>query len=80
MASTIQIKRSSTPGAVPATLVAGELALNRADGELYYLDAADQIVSLLDIDCGEVVPASPGGGSLTLWRAESLDSNWHWST
>jgi hypothetical protein len=80
MASTIQIKRSSTPGAIPSSLVAGELALNRADGELYYLDAADQIVSLLDIDCGEVVPASPSGGSLTLWRAESLDSNWHWST
>jgi hypothetical protein len=56
MASTIQIKRSSTPGAVPSSLAEGELAINRADGELYYLDASDQIVSLLDIDCGEVTP------------------------
>jgi hypothetical protein len=73
MASTIQIKRSSTPGAIPSTLVAGELALNRADGELYYLDASDQIVSLLDIDCGEIAP-----GSISFWQAE-LDGNWHWS-
>lgn len=79
MASTIQIKRSATPGAVPASLAVGELALNRADGELYYLDASNQIVSLLDIDCGEIAP--PGGVStLSLWRADSLDSNWHWST
>jgi hypothetical protein len=80
MASTIQIKRSSTPGAVPSSLAVGELALNRADGELYYLDASDQIVSLLDLDCGEIVDSSPGGGStLSLWRAETLDGNWHWS-
>ena len=74
MASTIQIKRSSTPGAVPSSLAAGELALNRADGELYYLDASSQIVSLLDIDCGEIT-----AGSVSLWAAEALDSNWHWS-
>ena len=80
MANVIQIKRSSTPGAVPSSLAVGELALNRADGELYYLDASDQIASLLDLDCGEIVDSSPGGGStLSLWRAEALDGNWHWS-
>jgi hypothetical protein len=83
MANVIQIKRSSTPGAVPSSLAVGELALNRADGELYYLDASDQIVSLLDLDCGEIVDSSPGGGgggsTLSLWRAEALDGNWHWS-
>jgi hypothetical protein len=88
MANVIQIKRSSTPGAVPSSLAVGEMALNRADGELYYLDASDQIVSLLDLDCGEIVDSSPGGGggggggggsTLSLWRAETLDGNWHWS-
>lgn len=78
MANQIQIKRSSTPGAVPSSLAVGELALNRADGELYYLDASNQIVSLLDIDCGEITAPS-GGETLSLWRAETLDSNWHWS-
>jgi len=55
MASTIQIKRSSTPGAVPSSLAAGELALNRADGELYFLDESNNIVSIVAIDCGEIV-------------------------
>lgn len=46
MSDKIQIKRTSTPGLVPTTLLPGELAINRADGRLYYLNAADQIVSL----------------------------------
>lgn len=54
MASTIQIKSSEVPAAVPASLADGELALNRADGELFFKTASDQIVSLLDIDCGEI--------------------------
>ena len=74
MANQIQIKRSATPGAVPSSLAVGELALNRADGELYYLDASNQIVSLLDIDCGEITPSG-----VSLWAAEALDGNWHWS-
>jgi hypothetical protein len=54
MANTIKIKSSETPAAVPSSLADGELALNRADGELYVKDATDTIVSLLHIDCGEV--------------------------
>jgi len=69
----IQFKRSSTPAAVPVSLVAGEIAVNRADRELYYLDASDQIVSLFAIDCGEIV--SEG---ISLWAAD-FDRNWHWS-
>lgn len=80
MANQIQLKRSATPGAIPSSLAVGELALNRADGELYYLDASNQIVSLLDIDCGEILPAPPAPSStLSLWAAEALDGNWHWS-
>ena len=69
----IQFKRSSTPAAVPVSLVAGEIAVNRADRELYYLDASDQIVSLFAIDCGEIV--SEG---ISRWAAD-FDRNWHWS-
>jgi hypothetical protein len=80
MSNEILLKRSAVAGAVPPALNAGELALNRADGELYYLDASNQIVSLLEIDCGEITepPPAPASG-LSMWRAESLDSNWHWS-
>jgi len=35
MASTIKLKRSLTPGAVPGSLEAGELAINIADKKLF---------------------------------------------
>lgn len=73
MANTIQFRRSSTPAAVPVSLVAGEIAVNRTDKELYYLNADDEIVSLFSIDCGEIV-----AGGISLWAAE-FDGNWHWS-
>jgi hypothetical protein len=55
MANTIKIKSSETPAAVPSSLSAGELALNRQDGELYFLDESNNIVSIVAIDCGEIV-------------------------
>ena len=36
MANTIKIKRSATPAQAPATLDYGELALNYADGKIFY--------------------------------------------
>lgn len=77
MPNTIQLKRSTTAGSAPTSLADGELALNRADGELYYKDDTNAIVSLLAIDCGEITTGG-GGSSLSLWKAE-LDGNWHWS-
>lgn len=53
--ATIQITSSDVPAAVPTSLAAGELALNRADDELYFLDESDNIVSIVSIDCGEIV-------------------------
>lgn len=55
MPNTIAIKSSDTAGASPVALAAGELALNRADDELYFLDGQDNIVSIVAIDCGEIV-------------------------
>jgi len=34
--ATVRILRSTTPGAVPASLVSGQIAINEADGRLYY--------------------------------------------
>lgn len=70
----IQFKRSTTPAAVPSTLAIGELAINRADHELYYKNTSNQIVSLFAIDCGEITPSG-----ISLWKAEALAGNWHWS-
>ena len=44
MANTIKIKRSSTPSQTPSSLDYGELALNYADGKLYYKNSSNNIV------------------------------------
>ena len=36
MANTIKLKRSGTTSSVPTSLDYGELAINYADGKLYY--------------------------------------------
>jgi hypothetical protein len=48
MASKVLVKRSSTAGAVPtaAQLSPGELALNIADGALFYLDSSGAVARL----------------------------------
>lgn len=47
--TTIALKKSSTPGAIPTTnaLSNGELAINYADGILYYKNVTGQIVSVV---------------------------------
>jgi hypothetical protein len=77
MAATIQLKRSTIAGAIPSSLADGELAVQRADKTIYFKDANDAIHDLLNIDCGEILPAATTG-DLSLWAAE-LDGNWHWS-
>jgi hypothetical protein len=49
MANTIQLKRSSTTGAVPTPeqLVQGELAVNLPDKKLYTKDNTDTVVELI---------------------------------
>lgn len=41
--TTIQLKKSLTPGSIPSSLEYGELALNAADGILYYKDPGNNI-------------------------------------
>jgi len=48
----IQLKKSGTPGAIPASLAPGELGVNYVDGKLYYGDGSNTAVLY-----------SPGGGS-----------------
>lgn len=57
MANTIQLKRSSTAGAVPSasSLSAGELAINTADGKVF-----------LKKDSGTVVELGSGSGSASI--------------
>lgn len=61
MPNVIQIKNSGTAGLAPSGLAQGELALNRADGQLYYLNSSTgQIAAITDtIDGG--TPAATAG-------------------
>jgi hypothetical protein len=43
--TTIQLKKSSTPAASPSVLANGEIAINYADGKIFYKNATGQIVS-----------------------------------
>jgi hypothetical protein len=46
MANTIKLKRSGTATQIPSSLEYGELAINYADGKLYYKNNLDQILEI----------------------------------
>lgn len=45
MANVIRLKNSGTVSGVPTSLAYGEIAINYADGILFYKNASDAIVS-----------------------------------
>lgn len=47
MANTIKIKRSGTANVVPGSLEHGELAINYADGKIFYKNSSNSIVELV---------------------------------
>lgn len=60
MANTIQLKRSSSAGAVPAAndLAEGELALNTADGEVFFKKSDGTVKSVsADAEASAIVMA-----------------------
>ena len=61
MANIVKIKRSGTANAAPTSLEYGELALNYADGKLYYKNSSDNIVQFSGNinDLLDVVISSP---------------------
>ena len=60
MPNVIKIKNSGTANAAPSSLEQGELALNRADGLLYFKNSSNAIASITvdTIDGGEVRPSA----------------------
>lgn len=66
MANTvIQLKKSSTPTAIPASLEFGELAINYADGKLYYKNTNSQIAEISGA-------GGPGGDSFGTVNANGV--------
>lgn len=73
MPNVIKIKNNGTAGVAPSSLVAGELALNRADGQLYYLNSSSNIAAIGDVVDGGVV--SPANLLLLHFDGNSTDSS-----
>jgi hypothetical protein len=44
MANVITLKKSSTPSQVPSSLADGEIAINYADGKLFYKNSSASII------------------------------------
>ena len=65
MARTIKIKRSSTPSQTPASLDYGELALNYADGKIFYKNTSNNVVEFTSAVAGTVYNATIGDGAAT---------------
>jgi hypothetical protein len=66
MPNTILLKKSATPGAVPAagSLTAGELALNTADGKLFTKLSSGTVVDLTGTFSGTITPRANDGAAL----------------
>jgi hypothetical protein len=65
MPQTIRIRRSTTAAAVPSSLLTGEIAINEADGIIYYRNASGVVTEyrsrIADGDKGDI--ATTGNGA-----------------
>ena len=50
MANVVTIKNSDVQGRKPTSLLDGELAINREDGKLFYLDSASNSIQSFTAD------------------------------
>ena len=76
-ALTVRLLRSTTPGHVPGALQSGQLAINEADGKLFWLDgngSTIRSVTLKDLDAivaakanAANVPGKDGAGASGTW-------------
>ena len=63
----IQIKRSSTASATPSSLLPGELAINDADGKLFYLNSSGSVTEFAS-GGGSSLPNGTAGDQILRWR------------
>jgi len=68
MTNTVLIKRSSTANAIPlpGNLVAGELALNTTDGNLFYKNTSNVVTVIASNQFSSVTGNVTGGNVLTV--------------
>lgn len=68
MTNTIKIKRNGTASQTPTSLEYGELAINYADGKIFYKNSSDAIVEFsgsgASLTISDTAPVSPSAGDL----------------
>jgi hypothetical protein len=64
VANTIKLKNSGTSTNVPSSLEHGELAINYADGKIFYKDSTNTIVHVKDVAISDAAPSSPVEGDM----------------
>jgi len=64
VANTIKLKNSGTSTNVPSSLEYGEIAINYADGKLFYKDSNASIVHINNISVSDAAPSSPQEGDM----------------
>ena len=87
MSNIIQIKRSGTSSQVPSSLAFGELAINYADGKLYYKNSSNNIVEFTGSGSNGTVTSITAGTGLSgrndYWLRDHINRfncsyfNWH---
>ena len=77
----IQLKKSATPSAQPGSLANGEIAINYADGKLFYKDSSGSIqqissggnsYSTINV-AGSLIVADMGSDILTINKGENIE-------
>ena len=63
MTTNIRIKKSSVPGNIPSSelLEYGEIAINFADGKLYYKNSLNEVKAFIDSDAIATIIAAVSG-------------------
>jgi hypothetical protein len=80
MASTVLILRSTTAGNVPPSLASGQIALNEADGRLYYRSGAGAVAKFGSVESYASAASFPAAGSAsTLYLATSSGRLYRWA-
>lgn len=80
MSNTVRILRSTTAGNVPSSLVSGQIALNEADGRMYYRSGAGAVAKFGSIESYTSTATLPAVGSAsTLYLVTSTGRLYRWA-
>lgn len=80
MSNTVRILRSTTAGNVPSSLVSGQIAVNEADGRMYYRSGSGTVAKFGSVEPYASTASLPAVGSAsTLYLITSSGRLFRWA-